>query len=410
MSASPAPLRVLLGITGGIAAYKSAELVRLLKKAGHQVQVAMTQAACEFVGPTTFQALSGNPVFTDLWDARMDTGMAHIDLSRQCDLMLVAPATADFIAKLAHGHADDLLSTLSLARNCTLAVAPAMNLQMWQSPPTRRNIAQIQADGVHVWGPGTGEQACGEIGDGRMLEAADLAQWVARVATPQSLAGKTILITAGPTFEPIDPVRGITNRSSGKMGYALAQAMALAGAQVVLVSGPTALPCPWGVRRIDVLTARDMLAACQTEVAQADVFVGVAAVADWTVSNASPHKRKKTDGGLNGLDFELNPDILASMGELKKTRTDKALFTIGFAAETQALEIYAEKKRHDKNCDWVVGNLAQHTLGQDSIEIVISTAQGPQHEPRQSKWKAACALTARLGQALQDKQTIANRE
>lgn len=399
---SSAGRRILLGITGGIAAYKSAELVRLLKKAGHTVHVAMTPAACQFVGPTTFQALSGNPVFTDPWDTRMANGMAHIDLSRQVDGMLVAPATADFLAKLAQGHADDLLSTLALARACPLAVAPAMNVQMWQSPPTQRNLRQIQADGVQVWGPGHGEQACGETGDGRMLEAVELAQRIDHFFAPKSLTGRHVLMTAGPTFEPIDPVRGITNRSSGKMGYAIAQALARAGAHVTLVSGPTALPCPPGVCRIDVLSARDMLQACEQVVDSADVFIGVAAVADWAVSNPSDSKRKKTAGGLEGLQFTLNPDILATMGahRVRRQAGQRPLFVIGFAAETEHVVQHANEKRQRKQCDWVIGNLAQHTLGSDDIACVVVSSEGACEWPRQSKQAAAEQIAQALASAL----------
>lgn len=392
--------RILLGITGGIAAYKSAELVRLLRKAGHNVNVVMTESATRFVGPATFQALSGNPVFTDLWDSRMANGMAHIDLSRQADLMLVAPATADFISRLAQGRADDLLSTLALARTCPMAVAPAMNVQMWSSPPTQRNMQQIADDGVHVWGPGNGEQACGETGDGRMLEAADLADRIGRFFTPRVLAGKHVLMTAGPTFEPIDPVRGITNRSSGKMGYALASALANAGAQVTLVSGPVGIECPVGVSRISVQSARDMLEACESRISDADVFIGVAAVADWRVANPANHKRKKTDGGPDDLQFELNPDILATMGQHKSARKGRPLFTVGFAAETQDVVRYAQDKRTRKNCDWVIGNLAQHTLGSDHIACVIVSGNGADELPMQSKEDAALEITQRLAQAL----------
>jgi phosphopantothenoylcysteine decarboxylase/phosphopantothenate--cysteine ligase len=391
---------ILLGITGGIAAYKSAELVRLLKKAGFGVHVAMTSAATEFVGPVTFQALSGNPVFTDLWDGRMSNGMAHIDLSRQCDAMLVAPATADFLAKLAHGHASDLLSTLALARSCPLFVAPAMNMQMWQHPATQRNMAQLIEDGVGVFGPGSGEQACGEVGMGRMLEPEELFAALQAQLTPQVLKNKTVLITAGPTFEPIDPVRGITNRSSGKMGYAIAAAAANAGASVVLVSGPTALPAPWGVERIDVTTADQMMAACQQHIAQADVFIGVAAVADYKVANSSTQKRKKSEGGLDGLLFELNPDILATVGEIKRNRKNKPLFSIGFAAETQSVETYAAHKRIAKNCDWVLGNVAQDTLGADEVAFLLVSEAGSIQLPKQRKVLAAQTLVIELAKVL----------
>ncbi|MCE2678947.1 MAG: bifunctional phosphopantothenoylcysteine decarboxylase/phosphopantothenate--cysteine ligase CoaBC [Burkholderiales bacterium] len=391
---------ILLGITGGIAAYKSAELVRLLKKAGYGVHVAMTPAATEFVGPVTFQALSGNPVFTDLWDGRMSNGMAHIDLSRQCDAMLVAPATADFLAKLAHGHASDLLSTLALARSCPLFVAPAMNMQMWQNPATQRNMAQLVADGVGIFGPGNGEQACGEVGMGRMLEPEQLFAALQAQLTPQVLKNKTVLITAGPTFEPIDPVRGITNRSSGKMGYAIAAAASNAGANVILVSGPTALPAPWGVKRVDVTTAEQMMAACRQDIENADVFIGVAAVADYKVANTSNQKRKKSEGGLDGLQFELNPDILATVGEIKRTRKNKPLFSVGFAAETQSVEAYAEKKRIAKNCDWVLGNVAQDTLGAEDVALLLVSKSGTVELPRLTKVLAAQSLITELAKAL----------
>jgi phosphopantothenoylcysteine decarboxylase / phosphopantothenate---cysteine ligase len=391
---------ILLGVTGGVAAYKTAELVRLLKKAGHRVQVSMTQNACKFVGPATFQALSGESVYTDLWDTRMPNTMAHIDLSRQSDLMLVAPATANFIAKLAHGLADDLLSTLALARNCPLYIAPAMNQHMWLNPANQRNIKQIELDGIKILGPDSGEQACGEIGMGRMLEPDILAWHIEQALYPPILANRTILITAGPTFEAIDPVRGITNRSSGKMGYAIAQAAALAGARVFLISGPTALSCPIGIERIVVETAQDMLNACLKKIQQADVFIGVAAVADWRVSKISSHKLKKSAHNLRHVDYELNPDILATISKLKHQRADNPLFTIGFAAETEDVLKNAKEKLQSKHCDWIIGNLAQETLGKDEITLSIITSHTHTDLPRQSKQHAARQIIEHLAASL----------
>eukprot|EP01136_Pigoraptor_vietnamica_P003522 Opistho-1_new@32880 len=287
---------VLLGLSGGIACYKSAELVRLLIKAGATVQVVMTEAAEAFITPVTLQALSNRPVVTSQWDAREPNNMAHINLSREADVMLVAPASADFIAKLAQGRADDLLSLTALARPaqaCPLLVAPAMNREMWAHPATQRNLAQIQQDGARVLGVGNGDQACGETGDGRMLEAAELRDELIAFFQPKLLAGKRLLITAGPTFEPIDPVRGITNLSSGKMGFAIARAAAEAGAEVTLIAGPVHLPTPRGVRRLDVQTALQMHAAVLPLAAQNDVFVATAAVADWRPATLNEHKIKK---------------------------------------------------------------------------------------------------------------------
>ncbi|HRE17521.1 MAG TPA: bifunctional phosphopantothenoylcysteine decarboxylase/phosphopantothenate--cysteine ligase CoaBC, partial [Rhodocyclaceae bacterium] len=329
--------RIVLGVTGGIAAYKAAELTRLLVKAGAEVHVAMTASATHFVGAVTFQALSGRPVFTDQWDASMPNGMAHIDLSRQADCILVAPASADFLAKLAHGAADDLLSTLVLARDCPLLVAPAMNRQMWQSPPTQRNVAQIIADGVTVLGPAAGEQACGEIGEGRMVEPEDLLEALLTFFTPKTLVGRKLLMTAGPTFEAIDPVRGITNLSSGRMGFAVAEAAVRAGAEVTLVAGPVSQPTPAGVTRIDVKSALDMHAAVMARAAAADIFIGVAAVADYRVGNAAGQKLKKDTGGIPPIELVENPDILAEVAALR-AKTGKGPFCVGFAAESQNLE------------------------------------------------------------------------
>ena len=377
-SVSLAGKKIILGVTGGIAAYKAAELCRLLLKAGADVRVAMTAAAQQFVTPLTFQALSGKPVLTSLWDAASGDGMAHIHLSRDADLILVAPASADFLAKLAHGRADDLLSTLCLARTCRLAVAPAMNHEMWAAAPSQRNLEQLRADGVSVLGPASGEQACGETGLGRMLEPADLLTALPGLLGSGPLAGRRVLVTAGPTFEAIDPVRGLTNLSSGKMGYAVAQAAAEAGADVCLVSGPTCLAAPAGVRRIDVHSAAEMRNAV-LHALPSDVFIAVAAVADYRVDAAATQKIKKSEAGLT-LKLVANPDILAEVAALPD-----APFCVGFAAETERLAEHAEAKRLKKKLPLLVGNLAQHTLGQDSAELVLFDAQGAHPLPRADK-------------------------
>ena len=363
--------RIVLGVTGGIAAYKAAELVRLLGKQGADVQVAMTEGATHFVTVTTFQALSGKPVFTDQWDARMPNAMAHIDLSRQADLILVAPASADFLARTAHGLADDLLTTMVLARDCPMLVAPAMNRQMWENPATQRNVAQLQADGIGVLGPASGEQACGEIGAGRMLEPEEILEEVIAFFTPKLLAGKKILMTAGPTFEAIDPVRGITNLSSGRMGYALARAARQAGAEVTLVSGPVGFAAPQGVDRIDVRSALDMHAAVMARASSSDIFIGVAAVADYRVANAAEHKLKKDTGGIPPIELVENPDILAEVAALPD-----GPFCVGFAAESRNLEAYAQAKRRKKNIPLIAGNLIQDGFGGDDNRLVLFDDKG----------------------------------
>ena len=363
--------RIVLGVTGGIAAYKAAELVRLLGKQGGDVQVAMTGAATHFVTATTFQALSGKPVFIDQWDARMPNAMAHIDLSRQADLILVAPASADFLARIAHGLADDLLTTMVLARDCPLLAAPAMNRQMWESPATRRNMAQLAADGVHLLGPASGEQACGEVGAGRMLEPEEILEEVIAFFAPKVLAGRKVLVTAGPTFEAIDPVRGITNLSSGRMGYAVARAARHAGAAVTLVSGPVGFGSPQGVDRIDVKSALDMHAAVMARAVEADIFVAVAAVADYRVANAAEHKLKKDGGGLPPIELVENPDILAEVAALKD-----GPFCVGFAAESCNLEEYAQAKRRKKNIPLIAGNLIQDGFGGDDNRLVLFDDKG----------------------------------
>ena len=389
---------LLLGVTGGVAAFKACELARELQRRGATVQVAMTEAATRFIGTATFQALTGRPVYTDAWDGRIDNGMPHIDLSRGADAILVAPATADFMAKVAQGLADDLLSTLVLARDCPLLLAPAMNRQMWAAAPTQRNLRTLRADGVAILGPGAGEQACGETGDGRMLEAQALVEETIAFFAPKRLAGRRVLITAGPTFEPIDPVRGITNLSSGKMGYAIARACRHAGADVVLVSGPTALPAPQGVRRVDVRSAREMLAAVLAEVSGQDAFVAVAAVADWRIANASDRKLKKTeDGAPPRLEFEQNPDILATVAAMPG-----APYCVGFAAETEDLEANAQDKRRRKKVPLLIGNIGQSTFGRDDNELLVIDAQGSTRLPRASKTALARALVDEIARRLPD--------
>jgi phosphopantothenoylcysteine decarboxylase/phosphopantothenate--cysteine ligase len=390
---SLATKKIILGVTGGIAAYKAAELCRLLVKAGVDVQVVMTDAARQFVTPLTFQALSGKPALTSLWEAAGGDGMAHIHVSREADLLLVAPASADFLAKLVHGQADDLLSTLCLARACVLAVAPAMNREMWAAAPTRRNLERLRADGVEVLGPAAGEQACGETGPGRMLEPADILAVLPGLLGAGPFAGKRVLVTAGPTFEPIDPVRGLTNLSSGKMGYAVAQAAAEAGAEVCLVSGPTCLAAPAGVRRIDVQSAADMRRAVLHEL-PSDVFISVAAVADYRVDAAAAQKIKKSAAGLT-LNLVANPDILAEVAALPD-----APFCVGFAAETERLAEHAEAKRIRKKLPLLVGNLAQDTLGQDSAELVLFDDQGQHPLPRADKLTQGRALIRHLATLL----------
>jgi phosphopantothenoylcysteine decarboxylase/phosphopantothenate--cysteine ligase len=363
--------RILLGITGGIAAYKAAELVRLLAKSGAEVRVVMTEAATRFVGTTTLQALSGQRVWTDLWDPRVDDGMGHIELSRDRELILVAPASADFMAKLAQGLADDLLSTLCVARRCPLMVAPAMNVEMWQNPATQRNADSLRADGVHIVGPASGGQACGEMGMGRMTEPADILADVQRFFfRPRQLAGKRVVVTAGPTEEPIDPVRVITNASSGKMGYAVARAAREAGAEVTLISGPVSLPTPPGVARVDVRTAREMFDAVKKDVKGADVFISVAAVADYRVKNPSKQKIKKGNGAPR-LELEENPDILAWVAS-----QPKAPFCVGFAAESENLAANAKAKLAKKKVPLIAANIAQDTMGRDHNAITLYDAEG----------------------------------
>ena len=362
--------RILLGVTGGIAAYKAAELVRLLVKAGADVRVAMTEAATRFVGATTMQALSGQPVWTDLWDARVNDAMGHIELSRDRELILVAPASADFMAKLAHGLCDDLLSTLCVARRCPLMVAPAMNVEMWQNAATQRSADTLRADGVQIVGPASGGQACGEMGMGRMTEPADILADVQLFFQPKRLAGRRVVVTAGPTEEPIDPVRVITNTSSGKMGYAVARAAREAGAEVTLISGPVSLPTPAGVARVDVRTAQEMFEAVKKDAKDADVFISVAAVADYRVKNPSAQKIKKANGYLS-LELEENPDILAWVAGQPRPP-----FCVGFAAESENLAQNAKAKLAKKKLPLIAANLATETMGRDDNAITLYDAKG----------------------------------
>ncbi len=388
---------IVLGLTGGIACYKAAELARGLVKAGASVQVVMTEAARHFITPVTMQALSGRPVYTDQWDSRISNNMAHIDLTRHADAILIAPCSADFMRKLVHGAADDLLSTLCLARPSTLPllVAPAMNVEMWDNPATQRNVAQLYADGVTRLGPAAGEQACGETGLGRMLEPEQLLQALEAFFSPKLLQGKRVLMTAGPTFEPIDPVRGITNLSSGKMGYALARAAHAAGADVTLVSGPTALAAPAGVRLIAVTTAREMHEAVMQNVPQQDIFIAVAAVADWRVAAVSQQKIKKQDKDTPTLSFEHNPDILATVAALSSPP-----YCVGFAAESEHLIEHGTAKRKKKNIPLLVGNIGHQTFGKDENELVLFDEQGHHALPRASKEALAITLVAEIAERI----------
>lgn len=386
--------KIVVGVTGGVAAYKAAELVRLLVKSGADVHVVLTEGGGRFVTAVTFQALSGNPVWTDLWDPRMANNMAHIDLSRGADAILVAPASADVLAKLVQGRADDLLTTLCLARECPLLVAPAMNRQMWEHPATRRNVAQLREDGATVLGPAAGEQACGEVGLGRMLEPEELFEHLCAFLAPKPLAGCKVVLTAGPTFEAIDPVRGLTNSSSGKMGFALARACHQAGAEVVLVAGPSALVTPVGVHRVNVRSALEMREAVFGALPGARVFIGVAAVADYRPEQAEAHKIKKSSDART-LTLVPNPDILAEVA----ARADAPL-CVGFAAESRDLDRYAEAKRVAKRLDLVVGNLVQDGLGGDDNLVTLYDAGGAHPLPRASKDEVARLIVNHLAPLL----------
>jgi phosphopantothenoylcysteine decarboxylase / phosphopantothenate---cysteine ligase len=398
---------IVLGLSGGIACYKAAELCRALVKQGATVQVVMTEAAEQFITAVTLQALSGRPVFTSQWDARtaagVDNNMPHINLSREADAILVAPASADFMAKLLHGRADDLLSLMCLARpldTVPLIVAPAMNREMWAHPATQRNVAQLQADGTTVLDVGVGEQACGETGDGRMLEPDELLYELVRFFTPKVLAGQQVLVSAGPTFEAIDPVRGLTNLSSGKMGFAIARAAHEAGAQVTLVAGPVGLPTPRGVRRINVQSALQMQTALNQHSEAATVFVSAAAVADWRPASAATQKMKKDGSGeVPTLSFVENPDILAAIAASPRAQSG-ALFCVGFAAESHDLLAHAQAKRARKRVPLLVGNIGPDTFGQDDNALLLVDEHGSTELPRAPKLALARLLVGDIARRL----------
>jgi phosphopantothenoylcysteine decarboxylase / phosphopantothenate---cysteine ligase len=389
---------ILLGITGGVAAYKACDLARRLQDEGAQVQAVLTHGAMQFVTPALLQALTGRPAYHDLWDGRFDQAMGHIHLSRQAHALVVAPATAHFIAKLAHGLCDDLLSTLAVARQrerCPLVLVPAMNVEMWQHPATQRNVRTVQDDGALVFGPAQGSQACGETGAGRMLEPDQIVQDLVALFAAKVLPGRRVLVTAGPTFEPIDPVRGITNLSSGKMGFAIARAAAEAGASVILVAGPTSLPTPRQVERVDVVTARQMFDAVLSRAGTCDAFVSVAAVADWRADHASPVKLKKGDGAPPELRLVRNPDILAQVARLPG-----APLCVGFAAETDEVQANARTKLATKKVALIVANRAQDVLGADEAELLLVDESGAVAWPRAGKLEQARRLVVEIAARL----------
>ena len=378
--------RLLLGLTGSVAAYKTAELSRLLIQDGLNVQIVMTESACHFIGPVTLQALTGKPVFVELWDARIKNNMAHIDLVRNTDAILIAPASANFISKIAHGLADDLLSTLCLTRDCPLLVAPAMNRQMWENPATQRNLATLKNDGVIILGPAYGDQACGETGVGRMLEAQELARAIQSFFQPKPLENRRVLITAGPTYEAIDAVRGITNLSSGKMGYAMACAAAEAGAQVTLISGPVSLETLSVVKLIKTVSARDMLTAVKDEIKNTDIFISIAAVADYRSAEINKQKIKRAADNIV-LEFIPNFDILGYVADLPAPP-----FCVGFSAETENLEENARTKRHKKKLPLIVANLAQDAIGSNDSELLLLDDMGTHFLSKATKIEQARRL------------------
>jgi phosphopantothenoylcysteine decarboxylase/phosphopantothenate--cysteine ligase len=393
--------KIVLGLSGGVACYKAAELCRAFTKSGATVQVVMTEAATHFITAVTMQALSGRPVFTDQWDPRVNNNMAHIDVTRDADAIIIAPCSADFIRKLAHGACDDLLSTMCVARprHVPLLIAPAMNVEMWQNPATQRNVETLRDDGVVLFGPAAGDQACGEVGLGRMLEPEQLLEEVIAAFQPKVLAGKRIMITAGPTFEPIDPVRGITNLSSGKMGYAVARAAREAGAEVVLVSGPVTLPVPFGVQRVSVQSAQQMYDAVMADVEQQHIFIAVAAVADWRIANASDQKLKKNPNGTApDLKFEQNPDILATVAA--RTNLSGHPYCVGFAAESENLVKFGADKREKKGIPLLVGNIGHHTYGQDDNTIILFDENGHTILPRADKLTLARQLISEISKRI----------
>lgn len=401
---------IVLGLSGGVACYKSAHLCRLLTKAGATVQVVMTEAAEQFITPVTMQALSGRTVYTSQWDDREGNNMPHINLSREADAIVIAPCSADFVAKLAQGRADELLSLMCIARpieRVPLLLAPAMNREMWAHPATQRNFAQAAADGTHVLGVGVGEQACGETGDGRMLEPEELIEDIAAFFAPKVLAGQKLLITAGPTFEAIDPVRGITNLSSGKMGFAIAAAAKAAGAEVTLVAGPVHLPTPRGVQRINVKSALQMLDAVQAHVGHASIFIATAAVADWRPASAADQKIKKDGSGeVPALAFVENPDILATVAKSERAQRGE-LYCVGFAAESHDLLQHVTAKRVRKGVPLLVGNIGPATFGQDDNALLLVDASGHRELPRASKTELGRQLVAELARRLPTAQTKA---
>ena len=394
---------LVLGLSGGVACYKSAQLCRLLVQAGATVQVVMTEAAEQFMTAVTMQALSGRAVYTSQWDAREPNNMPHINLSREADAILIAPCSADFIARLVQGRSDELLSLLCLARpmeRVPLLLAPAMNREMWAHPATQRNLAQVQADGAQVLGVGNGSQACGETGDGRMLEPEEIMEELAAFFTPKRLQGQHVLVTAGPTFEAIDPVRGITNHSSGKMGFAIARAAREAGAEVTLVAGPVHLPTPRGVARINVQSARQMLDAVQARVGDASVFVATAAVADWRPAEFSDQKIKKDGSGdVPSLAFVENPDILAAVAQSERARSGQ-LYCVGFAAESHDLLQHASAKRKRKGVPLLVGNIGPATFGKDDNALLLIDEHGSKELPHASKTVLARQLVEDIARRL----------
>ena len=399
---------IVLGLSGGIACYKAAELCRALVKEGATVQVVMTEAAAQFVTPVTMQALSNNPVYVSQWDPREPNNMAHINLTRHAHAILVAPASADFMAKLLHGRADDLLSLMCLARpvdTVPLLLAPAMNKEMWAHPATQRNMVQLRQDGANVLGVGQGDQACGEVGDGRMLEPDELLYELTALFQPKVLQGKKVLISAGPTFEAIDPVRGITNLSSGKMAFALARAAHEAGAEVHVVAGPVSLTTPFGVERTDVRSALQMHAAVMAQVDRADVFIATAAVADWRPAEVAGEKIKKGQDGLPSFEWVENPDILADVASSSRAQTG-AVYCVGFAAETQYLQAQAQAKRVRKGVPLMVGNLGPATFGQDDNALLVIDEHGTQELPRASKLTLARQLMAEIANRIGKKELL----
>jgi phosphopantothenoylcysteine decarboxylase / phosphopantothenate---cysteine ligase len=395
---------IVLGLSGGVACYKAADFVREMVKAGATVQVVMSEAAEQFITAVTLQALSNRVVHTSQWDAREPNNMAHINLTREAHAVVVAPASADFIAKLAQGRADDLLSLMCLARpieRCPLLVAPAMNREMWAHPATQRNVNQVKSDGAFVLGPGSGDQACGETGDGRMLEPVELLADLIAFFQPKLLAGKAVLITAGPTFEPLDPVRGITNRSSGKMGFAIARAAAEAGAKVTLVAGPVQQATPRGVQRIDVGTAQEMFDAVLAVASMNDVFVATAAVADWRAALPSEQKIKKAPGRtVPSFELTENQDILAAVAHLPDTAKQRRPYCVGFAAESHDLLKHAREKLERKNVPLIVANLGPATFGQDDNVLTLVDANGARELPRADKLTLARQLVAEIAARL----------